>query len=80
MAPHNAASREQPSAWVENVREALRSVSTGDAYANGLGMLTTPAHSRVISAYGANYTRLLELTPKYYPSNFFRLNPSIKPD
>ena len=70
---------EQAAGWVERVRAALRSVSTGDTYVNGLGMLQAAEQSRVNSAFGTNYSRLRDLKRKYDPANFFRLNPNIEP-
>jgi FAD binding domain/Berberine and berberine like len=72
-------SSQQASSWVERVRAALRPVSTGDSYVNGLGMLQAPEQSRVNSAFGTNYSRLRELKRKYDPANFFRLNANIEP-
>jgi hypothetical protein len=34
---------------------------------------------RVRSTYGGNYARLQAIKQKYDPTNFFRLNPNIKP-
>jgi hypothetical protein len=34
---------------------------------------------RVRASYGKNYERLIALKNKYDPTNFFRLNPNIKP-
>jgi FAD/FMN-containing dehydrogenase len=70
---------EQTCSWVEEVRRALGSVSTGDTYLNGLSMFGTPPESRVRSGYGANYNRLVALKNKYDPTNFFRMNQNIKP-
>ncbi len=65
-------------AW-NGIRDALRPVSTGDTYLNGLGLNCEVSESRVERGYGTNYPRLRQLKSRYDPDNFFRLNPNIKP-
>ncbi|MFZ0633877.1 MAG: BBE domain-containing protein, partial [Candidatus Acidiferrales bacterium] len=72
-------SRERTSAVLQRVRDALRPVSTGDTYLNGLGLNGEVSESRVARGYGANYARLRQLKRNYDPDNFFRLNPNVKP-
>jgi hypothetical protein len=62
--------------WSEETLEACRSYSAGRIYAN-YPNTEGPAAAR--SAYGANYSRLLEIKNKYDQSNVFRLNQNIAP-
>jgi FAD binding domain/Berberine and berberine like len=77
--PDEATPRDGANEWVKGVRLALNSVSTGDAYVNGLFVGGEPDQNRVESGYGVNYSRLRELKRRYDPTNFFRLNANIKP-
>ena len=49
-------------------------------YVNELSADENEAQDRVLEAYSpATYHRLVALKNKYDPTNFFRLNPNIKP-
>jgi hypothetical protein len=71
--------RDVANQWVKGVRLALSSVSTGDAYVNGLFIGGAPDQNRVESGYGVNYSRLRELKRRYDPTNFFCFNANVKP-
>ncbi len=77
--PDEGTSPDVANEWVKGVRLALNSVSTGDAYVNGLFVGGEPDQNRVESGYGVNYARLRELKRRYDPTNFFRLNANVKP-
>jgi FAD/FMN-containing dehydrogenase len=62
--------------WANEVWNAIKPYSTGGVYANNLG---EEGEDRLRSAYGENYSRLVELKKKYDPTNFFRLNQNIRP-
>ena len=62
--------------WVQNTRDSLQSFSHG-VYVNQLG---DTSEQLVRSAYGPNYSRLVEMKKKYDPKNVLRLNQNIKPD
>jgi FAD/FMN-containing dehydrogenase len=61
--------------WGREIWEAVRPFSDG-VYVNNLG---DEGEDEVKKAYGDNYTRLAALKSKYDPTNFFRLNPNVKP-
>jgi UDP-N-acetylenolpyruvoylglucosamine reductase len=63
--------------WTRNTWASLQPYSVGSAYVNFLGM---EGQNRVESAYGSNYTRLVELKRRYDPENIFHMNPNIRPD
>ncbi len=51
--------------------------ATEGVYVNNLG--NDEEESRIRSAYGGNYERLVDLKNKYDPTNLFRLNQNIPP-
>jgi FAD/FMN-containing dehydrogenase len=59
--PDEKMPRDVANQWVKGVRLALSSVSTGDAYVNGLFIGGEPDRNRVESGYGVNYSRLSAL-------------------
>jgi FAD/FMN-containing dehydrogenase len=61
--------------WVRAFWDAIEPKCAG-VYVNTMG---EEGESRVRSAYGANYDRLVALKNKYDPTNFFRMNQNIKP-
>jgi FAD/FMN-containing dehydrogenase len=63
-------------AWARECWTALHVHAGGGVYVNDLG---PDDEDRIRTGYGANYERLAALKKKYDPSNFFRLNPNIKP-
>jgi hypothetical protein len=78
--PDEATPSDMANEWIKGVRLALTSVSTGDAYVNGLFVGGgEPDQNRVESGYGVNYSRLRGLKRRYDPTNFFRLNVNVKP-
>jgi FAD/FMN-containing dehydrogenase len=72
----NAADDEAAARWANEVWDAIKPYSTGGVYANNLG---EEGEDRLRSAYGENYSRLVEVKNKYDPTNFFRLNQNIRP-
>ena len=64
-------------AWTRDTWEALRRFSTGGVYINF--QPEDEGHERILSAYGANYPRLVEAKRKWDPDNVFRLNKNIPP-
>jgi len=71
-----AAESEANVAWVRELWDVTRPLSSSAVYVNYLG---TEGDSRVRDAYGPNYARLSELKRKYDPGNLFRLNQNIDP-
>ncbi|CAB3797047.1 FAD-binding oxidoreductase [Pararobbsia alpina] len=63
--------------WANEMWDAIKPFSTGGVYANNLG---EEGENRLRSAYGENYSRLVEVKNKYDPGNFFRLNQNIRPE
>ena len=59
-----------------DVRSDTAEYATGGVYIN---FMTAEETSRVKSAYGSNYDRLVALKDKYDPENFFRMNQNIQP-
>ena len=57
--------------WAE-----LVPMSTGGFYPN---IMYDDSEERVRKSYRGNYNRLVEVKTKYDPTNFFHLNPNIKP-
>jgi len=63
-------------AWSEKTWSALRAYSGGRIYAN---YPNAEGEAAARSAYGGNYSRLLEIKKKYDPSNVFRRNQNLQP-
>ena len=61
--------------WVRSFWDAMEPNCAG-VYVNTMG---EEGESRVRTAYGANYDRLVALKNKYDPTNFFHMNQNIKP-
>jgi FAD/FMN-containing dehydrogenase len=65
-------------AWVRDAWDRLALHSSGAVYLNFLG--DEPNGDRLVrSTFGASYGRLVEIKTKYDPTNFFRLNPNVRP-
>ncbi|GAA2827837.1 FAD/FMN-containing dehydrogenase [Aminobacter aminovorans] len=60
--------------WARNIYEATRPQAVGTAYIN---FMPADEADRVEAAYGANYSRLLEVKRKYDPDNMFRMNQNV---
>jgi len=71
-----AGERKRSWEWVEQFYAAMKPLSTGAVYVNGL---EDEGDDRVLSAYGSKYARLTWIKRKYDPDNFFRVNQNIKP-
>jgi FAD/FMN-containing dehydrogenase len=63
-------------AWIRELWERTRPLSSAGVYVNYLG---TEGDERIREAYGTNYDRLAAVKRKYDPHNFFRLNQNIHP-
>jgi len=63
-------------AWAREFFTATKPFASSGAYVN---FMTEDEGDRVESAYGANYTRLVEAKRKYDPENVLHLNQNIKP-
>jgi FAD/FMN-containing dehydrogenase len=63
--------------WTREFWQATHQFAGGGVYVNELGH--DDGEDRIRAAYGANYNRLVALKNTYDPTNFFRLNPNIKP-
>ena len=63
--------------WTREFWQATHRFTGVGVYVNELGQ--DDGEDRIRAAYGANYDRLVALKNTYDPSNFFRLNPNIKP-
>ena len=63
-------------AWVRQLWDATRPLSSSAVYVNYLG---TEGDSRIRDAYGPNHARLSQIKRKYDHGNFFRLNQNIEP-
>jgi FAD/FMN-containing dehydrogenase len=72
----DAANDETCIEWCRQLYDGLAPFSTGEAYVN---FMTEEEADRVESAYGASYTRLVELKNRYDPTNLFRMNQNIAP-
>jgi FAD/FMN-containing dehydrogenase len=71
------AESERHIAWARKLWARIEPLTTGTAYPNHMAGDERP--ERVRASYGKNYERLSALKNKYDPTNFFRLNPNIKP-
>ncbi len=72
----DAAQSEVNVAWVRDLWDATRPLSSRAVYVNYLG---TEGSGRIRDAYGPNHARLSEIKRKYDPGNFFRFNQNIEP-
>ncbi len=63
--------------WTREFWAAVHRFVGGGVYINELGQ--DDGEDRVRAGYGSNYDRLAALKNTYDPTNFFRLNPNIKP-
>jgi FAD/FMN-containing dehydrogenase len=70
------AETEQNVSWVRDFSDALRPLSTGEAYTNFVG---TDELQRVDAAFGVNLDRLRQVKRTYDPDHVFRGNLSIAP-
>jgi FAD/FMN-containing dehydrogenase len=64
--------------WARDGWNAVQPYAAGAVYVNYLEGGQEGA-DRIRSAYGGNYDRLVTLKSKYDPTNFFQVNPNIKP-
>lgn len=71
----DAAMAEPSMSWVRSFWDSMEPNCAG-VYVNTMG---EEGESRVRTAYGANYDRLVALKNKYDPTNFFHMNQNIKP-
>jgi len=62
--------------WAREFFNAAAPYSSAGAYVN---FMTDDESSRVATAYGDNYARLVELKRKYDPTNVFHVNQNIRP-
>jgi FAD/FMN-containing dehydrogenase len=62
--------------WTREFWTAMQRFA-GGVYVNELGY--DEGEDRFRAAYGANYARLVQVKNQYDPTNFFRLNPNIRP-
>lgn len=63
--------------WARELWARIEPLTTGMAYINHLAGDERP--ERIRASYGKNYERLTALKNKYDPTNFFQLNPNIRP-
>jgi hypothetical protein len=73
------AESEQHIKWARDSFDAIQPFSNGNYLFNFLGLPDDQKIDQVKAAAGQNYPRLVELKNKYDPTNFFQLNPNIKP-
>jgi FAD/FMN-containing dehydrogenase len=62
-------------AWARAFFKAAAPYASSGAYVN---FMTADEGERIAAAYGANYTRLLEIKRRYDPENIFHLNQNIR--
>ena len=75
----DAADDERNIRWMRDTWSAMQRFASGGVYVNEMGD-EQESIERVKEAYGpTTYQRLVSLKNKYDPTNFFRLNPNIKP-
>ena len=75
----DAASDVENIRWVRETWDAIRPFAANGVYVNEMGD-ERESEARIREAYGpTTYQRLVALKNKYDPTNFFRLNPNIKP-
>jgi FAD/FMN-containing dehydrogenase len=70
---------EVESAWARQSWSALAPHTTGEVYANFIGIEDEDAADMVERAYRGRYERLAALKRKYDPTNLFRLNQNVTP-
>jgi FAD/FMN-containing dehydrogenase len=63
-------------AWARRFFAAAAPYASSGAYVN---FMTEEETGRVAAAYGANYSRLVELKRRYDPDNVFHMNQNIRP-
>ena len=63
-------------AWVSEFHKAMAAHATGGVYVN---LIADDETERIPAAYGANYTRLVELKQHWDPTNLFNSNYNIPP-
>jgi hypothetical protein len=63
--------------WTKGYWEAVHPYSASGGYVNF--MMDDGDDSRLKATYAGNYDRLVALTSKYDPTNFFRVNQNIRP-
>jgi hypothetical protein len=63
-------------AWVRDLWERTRPLSSAGIYVNYLG---TEGAERIYDVYGVNYARLSAVKQRYDPQNVFHLNQNIEP-
>ena len=73
---HDAKMADASMEWVNSAWGALNTFSGGRIYAN---YLSVEGEDAVKAAYGKNYPKLVDIKSKYDPTNFFKLNPNIRP-
>lgn len=64
-------------AWAREFFAKSQPFASSGAYIN---FLTQEETDRIAFAYGATWTRLIQLKNKYDPTNLFRMNQNIKPE
>jgi FAD/FMN-containing dehydrogenase len=62
--------------WAKELFEATKPHAIGTAYIN---FMPADETDRVQAAYGANYSRLIEIKRRYDPLNLFRMNQNLAP-
>ena len=72
----SAAEDQRCIAWAREFFAKSQPFASGGAYIN---FLTQDETDRIAFAYGATYSRLMEVKRKYDPTNLFRMNQNIKP-
>lgn len=63
--------------WARTAWHDMRGFSTGGSYVNF--QTEEEGRDRILSAYGKNYDRLVEIKTKWDPRNLFRMNKNIAP-
>ena len=72
----SAAEDDRCIAWAREFFAKSQPSPARGAYIN---FLTQEETDRIAFAYGATYSRLVEIKKKYDPTNFFRMNQNIQP-
>lgn len=63
--------------WADEFQKAMAEFATGGVYVN---LIADDEDDRVPDAYGANYSRLVELKRRWDPNNLFASNYNIPPE